>query len=302
MTKRLTLAISVLFFFCLGGAAQAESLFEQCQQKKRDIAEMEDQAKQIDGEMADLDMQIRDLARKKQELLREKANKSREKKRLERKIRVDRAMMNRSCSGLRQCEAYERKIDQLKERIRPLSERLRRIRQEIRERGSEVRQLERETRKIESSYSKLNCDGLVAGQSSQSTIDRCSDLFSDWNRMQKDINSLQSSMSALRNRYRSVMRKMRRHNTELARLLRKMRASCGHSDRLADLRRMKEEQDDFRGIDDELDDMESSVRKIRTLKIVKPKLKKALKKKPVLRPVKDKRKKRRRRPTLKKVD
>jgi len=201
----------------------AQSLFEECQQKKNDIAEMGQQAKQMDAEIANVDLKIRDLERQRQQLVRDKFEKAHEKAKLQNRIRLDQKMMDRMCSGLRQCDNLEQRVDALKARLAPLAEQLRRIRREIAERNADTVRLNREVNKIETSYRQLNCDNLVAGQAQQTTIDRCTDLFSRWNQSQKDINGLRASVAALRGRYRKVMQKMRIHGVNLARLLAKMR-------------------------------------------------------------------------------
>jgi len=274
---------SVLAVCCLASTAMAQSLFEECQQKKNDIAEMEQQAKQMDAEIANVDLKIRDLERQKQQLVRDKFEKAREKAKLQNRIRLDRKMMDRMCSGIRQCDNLERRIDDLKARLAPLAERLRRIRREIAERNADTVRLNREVNKIETSYRQINCDNLVAGQAQQTTIDRCTDLFSRWNQTQKDINLLRASVTALRGRYRNVMQKMRIHGVKLARLLAKMRRTCGHSTRLAELENLEREQTGFSALKKELDQMESSIGRIPRLKIVRPRLRPVLKKKPMLR-------------------
>ncbi|HUU01765.1 MAG TPA: hypothetical protein VM425_10010 [Myxococcota bacterium] len=280
--KKLLLIPSVLAVCCLASTAMAQSLFEECQQKKNDIAEMQQQAKQMDAEIANVDLKIRDLERQRQQLVRDKFEKAREKAKLQNRIRLDQKMMDRMCSGLRQCDNLEQRIDALKAHLAPLAEQLRRIRREITERNADTVRLNREVNKIETSYRQLNCDNLVAGQTQQTTIDRCTELFSRWNQSQKDINGLRASVAALRGRYRRVMQKMRIHGVNLARLLAKMRRTCGHSTRLAELENLEKEQTGFSALKRELDQMESSIGRIPRLKIIRPRLKPMLKKKPVL--------------------
>jgi chromosome segregation ATPase len=280
--RKIFIIPAMLAICALASTAMAQSVFEECQQKKNDIAEMEQQAQQMDADIANLDLKIRDLERQKQQLLRDKFDKAREKAKLQKRIHIDRRMMNRMCAGLRQCGNLEQRIDALKSRIAPLAERLRRIRREIGERNADSLRLNREVNKIETNYRQLNCDNLVAGQTQQATIDRCNDLFSRWNQMQKDINGLRASAAALRGRYRRVMQKMRIHGAELNRLIAKMRRRCGHSTRLAELENLEREQTTFGNLKTELDQIDSSIRKIPRLKIVRPRIRPMLKKKPEL--------------------
>ena len=76
----------------------------------------------------------------------------------------------------------------------------------------------------------------------------------------------------------------------VARLLKKMRTNCRHSDRIVDLENLEKENKSYASMRDELDDMEKKVRRIRKLKLVRHKMKpkkkghglKPVKKKPKL--------------------
>ncbi|RLB56447.1 MAG: hypothetical protein DRI34_09095 [Deltaproteobacteria bacterium] len=269
--------------------AQAQSLFEQCQQKKRDIEQMEAQARQMGSDIAGLDSQIRDLQRR-------RADKMREKRRLERRIRLDKTMMERSCRGLRECEKLDRRVENLKRRLEPLARRLDAIRQELDKRRAESNDLDREIERITTSYRQLNCDGLVAGQTDQNTIDRCSQLFSRWNKLQKRINLLDIAIRQMHQRYTKVMRRMRSLRAEITRLLARMRTRCGHSSFITELERLDQQQRNWQAWGTQMQDLSNRLKRARKLKVLRPRLRPAPHKpkpKPKLRPAK--------RPRLKKV-
>ena len=161
---------------------------------------------------------------------------------------------------------------------------MRAIQNEIRERVQESQRLNGETDKLEAAYAQLNCDNLVPGQTAQATIDRCGDLFSQWNQMQKDINAHQTAVGSMRNRYQALMGQLRGYNRELDQLLKFMRENCRHSPRLVEVETMEKERNGFTGLKLELDGMDSNVKKFRALKILQPKLK--LPPRPGLKPVK----------------
>jgi len=277
--RRLVIGLGVLCTLGAFSAVSAQSLFDRCQKKKADIAVMEDSVGTIDGDVNKINSRLENLRRKQKELLQQKTAKAREKAALLRRIKSEKAHHARMCVGLRQCEKLERKIEKLKKRIAPLSDRLRRIREEIRSRREESNRLSEIVEKIEASYANLKCDDLVAGQAAQATIDRCSDLFSRWNKLQADINKLQSSVVALRDRYKRVMKKMRAQNAELVRLAKKMRKACSHSSRMAELETLEKEQHGYRAISDDLEKMSRRVKKFRALKIRRPKMKPTIRRK-----------------------
>ena len=57
-------------------------------------------------------------------------------------------------------------------------------------------------------YQSKGCNRLVAGQTAQSTIDRCTAIFSDWNRLQADLNAQNSRLPHLRSRYQQLLAQM----------------------------------------------------------------------------------------------
>ena len=283
--KKLSIAIGMLCLFGISTTAFAQSLFQRCENRKGEIQTLKDQVKQIDNESANVNDQIRDLMQQMADLRRKRTAKQGQKTALQRKIRAEEASFKRMCSALSQCEAYERKIDRLKTRMAPMAERLRRIREEMRERSNEMVRHNQAVDRIENSYAQLGCDNLVPGQAANSTIDRCTNLFKEWNDLQTDINNLKRSVAALQGRYQRVIRKMRAFSVDLTRLTRQMREACSHSARIADLDALEKEHDGYRKLKDELNDVSSQVRKFRRLKIVKPVIRPKKKGKP---PKKDK--------------
>jgi len=275
----------------------AQSLFERCEKKKAEIEKMEQDVRRIESDMVNIDTQMRELQRRQADLRRDKSAKARQKSSLLQRIKSEQARRARMCRPLQQCESYERKVENLRSRMGPANEKLRRIRDEMHKKGSDIEKLSREVNRIENSYSQLACDNLVPGQTSQTTIDRCSDLFSSWNKLQADINTLRNWLRSLRNRYQQVMRQMRAYQTELASLQRKMRQACAHSDRLAELEQIEKEQHGYRSMRDEFDSMENKFNRFKKLQIVRPKLKPAKREdKPRLKPKKKKKNKHRLKP------
>ena len=78
---------------------------------------------------------------------------------------------------------------------------------------------------------------------------------------------------------------MRANNVALARLLKTFRAKCSHShDRLAELEQMEKDQNEYRTLGTELEQMSTKVRKFRGIKLAPAGSKTAPKPKPTLRP------------------
>lgn len=289
--KKLSIAIGMLCVFGISATVSAQGLFQRCENRKAEIQTMKDQVRQIDNEIANVNDQIRDLNQQIADLRRKRLSKQGHKTALARKIKAEESSFKRMCSSLSQCEAYERKIDRLKARMAPMGEKLRKIREEIRQRSAEVARHYAAVDRIENSYSQLGCDNLVPGQTADSTIDRCTNLFKEWNELQTAINLFKKAVTTLQGRYQRIIRKMRAFSVDLARLTRKMRDVCSHSTRIADLDALEKEHDDYRNMKNEINDISSKAKKFRKLKIVRPVIRpkgKKDKKRPVIVPKKKK--------------
>jgi len=258
---------------CWAGRLSAQSLFEECQQKKAQIEQMKAQVQQMLAEIAGLSARIADLERQKQELLRQRSDKEREKARLENTIRVDENMMRRSCAGLEECNRLEQRIEALRQRMEPLRATAQAIRSELDSRRAEQDRLEAESNRLAATYNQLNCGNLVAGQAEQQVIDQCHNIFSSWNQMEKDLNQLEAQIRDLRARHTQLLHQLRAQQAEIALLLRKMRSSCPQSGFVAQLEQMDNEGRDWVKWEDQLKVMENRMGQIRKLKVVKPVIK-----------------------------
>jgi chromosome segregation ATPase len=286
--KSMTL-LSMLIVTSLSLNVFAESLHERCEKQKTVMAAYEENATQLNTDLLNINKQIKELQAKKSNLTKEIVV-------LKKMINKEKANSKKMCAPLKQCTIHEGKIEKLKDKIAPLAEELKKIRDEIHRRNTNSATLNQEVEKIETSYQQTNCDTLVAGETAQTTIDRCNELFTKWNVLQKRINSLKTSVAKLRTKYQKVMRKMKLHAGVLARLTKQMRQNCSHSAKIAVVDDIEKEQKSFQSLKDDIAKFDSRLKKIRLLKIKPPKMTRPKIKK-VTKDKKDKRK----RPKIKKV-
>lgn len=283
--KRTAVLAMVMLFGFLSARANAQSLFDRCQQEKTRIEGMKTQVTDLGNKIVGIDQQLADMARRMRELRVDRSRKVREKAALAKRIRRQEAMHNRRCRGLQQCERLEKQVARLRQQMQPLSDRLRKIRDGIRTRHQEISDLNRDVDRLENQFNQLGCANLQIGQTAQSTFDKCSQLSRDWNGIQGRISRLQASVRALRQNYQQVMKKMRASSVQLSRLLKKFRANCSHAtESLATLENLEKDQHEYNSIKDDLDKMDVEVRKFRKLKLRPAKVRKGLK--PTLKPKK----------------
>lgn len=269
------IAVGAMLWVGATGSSMAQTMFEQCERQKTTVVTLEKQSQSLDLDTTLTNNQLMELQRQENELRLKQRLQTTQKIELQKKIRMETSERERLCSIIQQCEGHERAADLLKQRIAPQEDLLRKIRQEIQGRSAESNRLSGEVDRVSEKYQSLNCDNLVPGQTPQATIDLCSDLFSQWNKLQAETNQLDSSIAGLQSSYQKVMQDMRASKAELDRLLGGMRGSCGHSSRLAELEAIEREQSGYNSMQDDFARIFSSVKRFRALKVLKPTLKPA---------------------------
>jgi chromosome segregation ATPase len=272
MKKRTVGLISVALMLGWTGVASSQSLFQRCEKQKEDLNAMKIQVGDIESKMAPMESEIADLRNRLREAEDQKAAKAREKLTLLSDIKRMENEMDHRCGALKQCDSLENRVEALSRRAAPLGEDMRQLREEIRERSTESSRLDGEVDRIENSYRQLNCDNLIPGQTAQTTIERCSELFGRWNHLQADINRLQDSINDLRKRHQRIMAAYQAIGREISELLAQMRPSCSHSARVAELEGMEEHHRSFATVKDDLDDMDKHMKRFKGVRVVQPKL------------------------------
>jgi chromosome segregation ATPase len=183
----------------------------------------------VDGEMSELRRRLSDLERRQRDL----ATLVQTQKR-----RVDKAsqVYKANCERSETCTQYEEKAGILERQADPVEKELSHVHQEISRTQSEVKALEGQIDPLRREYQSKGCGQLVPGQTQQSTIDRCSAIFSDWNRQQTDLNRHSNRLPELKRRFEQLLTRLasiesraKGYETYLAR-------NCSRSSKLVRLR------------------------------------------------------------------
>ena len=145
------------------------------------------------------------------ELERRLAYLKKEKRRAERRVgnqeaRVKRlsTVYDKECKGGDSCERTEKRVRTLERAAQPLEAELNDLGRGIRESRVRIGQLRGDIRVLRDDYKRLRCGALVPGQTTQTTIDRCSEIFSDWNRTQQELDRYSRNLSSMRTRYGNI--------------------------------------------------------------------------------------------------
>ncbi|MCP4604807.1 MAG: hypothetical protein GY847_30520 [Proteobacteria bacterium] len=255
-------------------SAFAQKPEEACKTEKDKVVKLIAKEDGIKAEIKAITDELDKLAKKKKELLANRGAKKRETVSVKKEIRKAKVEQKKACAKIERCKKAEERIKKLKAKISPLRAELKAIRKEIRSRNKRAAEIGAGIEGLEKQYNKLNCRNLVAGETPQATIDKCSDIFSKWNALQKDLNDLNTKVISTRRSYTKVMVKMRVLRVERKILSKLVKVNCGDGKQAKDVEVLETKEKDDDAIKAEIDEVAVKIKKSRKIKIVKPKVKK----------------------------
>lgn len=127
----------------------------------------------------------------------------------EARLAMSEQQWKKECTSDENCERYEAVATDLDVRSASVERELDAVRGEIGAQSRAVSELRGRIEPLQREYNEKKCNNLVPGETEQSTIDRCSAIFSDWNRLQADLNRQNNRMVDLRTRYEQLMSELR---------------------------------------------------------------------------------------------
>jgi chromosome segregation ATPase len=253
--------------------AETETPAEACAKKRSAVDEAVKSREAIKAEIKGINSQVKELQKQIKDLRAQSVVKKRERAAAIKKVNIAKAETKKPCAKVARCKKAQKRITTLKTKIAPKKEKLKKIREEIRERKKNASKLQEEAEMLEAQYNELGCRTLVAGETDQTTIDKCADIFSKWNALQKEINDLNASIIKLRARYRKIMGRMKALKAELRALSRSVRANCAVGGPEAkEVEVLETDQKEFDAMGGEIKEVGVKIKKARKVKLVKPKV------------------------------
>jgi chromosome segregation ATPase len=247
--------------FLIFGAAEA---FAQCERIKEEQGIRRGRLQDLQNELGLIESQIRDIERKRVELEESRGQKLKEKQELETSLSVLEAKMDSECNV---CVSLERQAEAFQMQYSALDNRAQDLIRRIRELAEEARRLDAETDALSREYERLGCANLAAGRTEQATIDRCTQIFSRWNALEKEIDSLENRLRSLRAEYISIRNQMMQRRQELDRLHADLERNCRQSPRLVEVRNAIDRQKEIDALQEQVDATERGIARFRGLKL-----------------------------------
>ncbi|MCK5688787.1 hypothetical protein KAI87_05920 [Myxococcota bacterium] len=219
------------------------------------------------AEMTEVENIIAQLQKEVDEYRMRRAELKRDIKGAERQLRGSQGAYDKECKANEDCKHYETESDTLDHRGQRLKDRLARVRDDIRGGRDDMSGLRRKISPLQNEYAQKSCNNLVPGETSQQTIDRCSQIFSEWNRLQADLNRQNRNFSDLKARYSRILAELQQLENRGGELEKYLSRNCKNSRSLEVIRGYGAVRRNAETLGAELDSLIKDVTSLRGVKI-----------------------------------
>lgn len=220
------------------------------------------------SEVAGLESEIASLQRRVDELKRQRDESKRTLATLEKRYKKADDSYKKECStDTNACTAFDVEAADLSRRSDEVERDLDVVRTEIRDNKTEIGRLETRIAPLQKEYGEKSCNNLIPGETEQSVIDRCSAIFSDWNRLQADLNRSNNRVPTLRSRYESLLAELKNLEKRASTYESYLAKNCTESKETAKMRGFGARRERAQTIGQELDALVNDITKLRGVKI-----------------------------------
>lgn len=238
-----------------------------CHARRNILSNEEKRYESTQAEVAGLEAEIASLQRRLDEIKRQRDDEKRTLATLEKRYKKANDMYQKECGSSNSCTTFETDASDLSRRSDEVEKDLDVVRSEIRENKTEISRLEKRIAPLQREYSDKQCNNLVPGETDQTVIDRCSAIFSDWNRMQGDLNRSNNRVPALRSRYESLLAELKNLEKRAGTYESYLAKNCSDSKETAKMRGFGARRERAQSVGQELDSLISDITKLRGVKI-----------------------------------
>ncbi len=200
-----------------------------CENRERILENNKKRLEAYRGELAGIDAEIAQLQQRLRELGQTRSRTQSTVSGLETRVQQDESSLKSQCGMTDTCDRYEAIVVRLDTDTRALETDASVVRREISSTQNSVANLRRSIEPLRVEYGRLSCNNLVPGETQQRTIDRCSQIFSEWNRRQAELSRYNQMIPSLRHRYENILAQLNamddRANSAEAYLKRSCRSS-----------------------------------------------------------------------------
>lgn len=214
----------------------------------------------IDAEMAQLTRRLDDLRRQRDDVKRNVDDASR-------RSGAAQQAYSRDCAASENCTSYETQARSLDAQSDAVERDITAVRNEVQANRSAITQLETRIAPLQQEYASRRCNNLVPGETDQNTIDRCTIVFSDWNRLQAELNRQNTRVPDLKSRYEQLLSTLRSLETRANGYSQYMARNCTSSPETTKMQGYGNKRKQAMTVGDELDSLIGDLTRLRGVKI-----------------------------------
>ncbi len=180
-----------------------------CTSRRTIMSQEQQQLDSYRAELAGIDAEIASMEKRMKELRVRREDVARMVSASDTRFRRYDDAYKKECQRNESCTQYEVMANDLTRQSKPVQDELTIVRNDMSATNRTVGDLKARIEPLQREYAEKKCDNLIPGETTQVTIDRCSAIFSDWNRLQADLNRQNSVSVSLRNRFEQLINELK---------------------------------------------------------------------------------------------
>jgi chromosome segregation ATPase len=168
---------------------------------------------------------------------------------------------------LKNCTKYDEYLDRSLARLEVFLNEMEKIDRRISAMSSRIADSERLIARLQDEYYRIKCNTLVPGQTTQSTINRCAAILSEWNKLQTEINTMRTELTGLSASYAAMQKQVNVQQKMIAKYTEYLAIHCKKSIKLQAARKMEARHVKFRNTAGSISDAINRLTKLRAIRI-----------------------------------
>lgn len=214
--------------------------------------------------------EINQLQRRIKELQNRKARLGKVLRKQTRKVRNMRAAYKKQCTKHENCDRYESQASSLERQSKPIEKALNQISADITDVRKTISTLQARIAPLRNDYRQNKCGNLVPGQTTQEVINKCTNIFSQWNDLQSAVNYNNRRMSTLKSSYKRYANQLESLNNRASSVSAYLAKNCANSPKKAQMDRYQAVRERAKKLGAELDATILEIGKLKKEPLVLP--------------------------------
>lgn len=186
-----------------------------------------------------------------------------------RRVKKMEASYDKQCKKHENCDKYEAQASSLDRQSKPIENALNQISADISDVRKTIAALQNRIAPLRADYKQHRCGNLVPGQTTQSTIAKCSNIFSQWNDLQNSVTYNTTRLTSLKSTYRRNTTRLDSLNNRAANVSSYLAKNCQNSPKKAQMDRYQAVRERAKKLGQELDEMIRAMGKLKKEPLVR---------------------------------